>query len=332
MILIICYIIKIYIINNNKYEKNCFNNKNFKNINLIINNNIKKKYIIFKIKKNNNFNSNLKDKINNLYLHNYNNLYIYITNKYFIKKIIIETFNNKVIFYEFKNKSIFEIIFININHKNYFFIKNVYFINKNYINNNFYIYFNNFYNKIYKICYIYFYNKNDNNIIIICISMNNLYNKYRVLKIYENYFNFNLIKLNILKYNRFPIYGNLIITSYFNLRRLNPITYSKVPHKGIDISIPFYTPIFAIENGIVIKKSYNKKAGNYLIINHNNFYITKYMHLSKSFVNKSRNIKFGDLIGLSGNSGMSTGPHLHFEVWVKKKVLNPMSLKFQFNF
>ena len=86
------------------------------------------------------------------------------------------------------------------------------------------------------------------------------------------------------------------------------------PHKGIDIGVPIDTPVYAAYDGTIICDCYQAGlAGNYLKIQHSSGYETLYMHLD-SFVRRSGTVKKGELIGRSGNTGRSTGPHLHFEV------------------
>ncbi len=95
-------------------------------------------------------------------------------------------------------------------------------------------------------------------------------------------------------------------------------------HSGIDIAVEEGTPVLAAQDGIVINKFYNKGGyGISITIDHPDGYITKYAHLSAALVHKGDKIKKGQIIALSGNSGRSTGPHLHFEVQCGKMILNP---------
>ncbi|MBK4775437.1 hypothetical protein CRV11_00665 [Candidatus Pantoea edessiphila] len=120
----------------------------------------------------------------------------------------------------------------------------------------------------------------------------------------------------------------LRVSSNFSMHRLNPITGHIRPHRGIDIALPTDTPIFAINKGevIIVKTGNISSAGNYVAIFHKNGYITRYMHMNKIFVRKGQKIKYGDTIGLSGNTGYSTGPHLHFELWINNKAIDPLKV------
>ncbi len=100
-------------------------------------------------------------------------------------------------------------------------------------------------------------------------------------------------------------------------------------HKAVDIAAQTGTPIIAPANGIVIKVTYNKRFGNLVVISHVDIFKTVYGHLEKVFVKPGDIVKKGDLIGLVGNTGLSTGPHLHYEIWKNGKPINPMNyLKF----
>lgn len=132
-----------------------------------------------------------------------------------------------------------------------------------------------------------------------------------------------------LNYNfmRFPTKKKYRISSNFNFYRLNPITGYIKPHKGIDLALPIGTPVLGVADGKVIVSKDSNLAGKYITIKHNNNYLTRYMHLKKVFVQIGQNIKMGEKIALSGNSGRSTGPHLHYEMWINNKAVNPLNIK-----
>ncbi|AFA40984.1 putative peptidase [Wigglesworthia glossinidia endosymbiont of Glossina morsitans morsitans (Yale colony)] len=133
------------------------------------------------------------------------------------------------------------------------------------------------------------------------------------------------ISQNFLKY---PIKNNFVhISSIFNMYRLNPVTRRIMPHKGVDFAVPIGTPVLAVGDGLVIFKKHDPFAGNYIVIKHGRQYITRYMHLKKIFVKIGEKVRKGDKIGFSGNTGRSTGPHLHFEVWVNHRAVNPLTIK-----
>ena len=106
--------------------------------------------------------------------------------------------------------------------------------------------------------------------------------------------------------------------------RISPFTGLKEFHKGIDIATRMGAPIIAPADGIVSYSGRDRGYGKVLIINHGHGLMTKYAHLKKAFVKKGKNINRGDKIALVGNTGRSTGPHLHYEVRVNKIPVNPL--------
>lgn len=125
---------------------------------------------------------------------------------------------------------------------------------------------------------------------------------------------------------RFPLLQPCRISSKFNLNRLNPVTGVVSPHAGVDFAVPVGTPVLSIGDGEVIISKYSKVAGNYVVIRHNYQCITRYMHLTKILVKIGQKVKQGQKIALSGNTGRSTGPHLHFEVWIDNQPVNPLTV------
>ncbi|URJ29941.1 murein DD-endopeptidase MepM [Blochmannia endosymbiont of Camponotus sp.] len=126
---------------------------------------------------------------------------------------------------------------------------------------------------------------------------------------------------------RFPTLKPFRISSNFNLSRLNPVTGQVSPHAGVDFAVPIGTPVFSVGDGEVIVSTYSKIAGNYITIRHSCHCVTRYMHLKKLLVMTGQKVKRGDSIALSGNTGRSTGPHLHFEIWVNHRPVNPLTTK-----
>jgi len=98
-------------------------------------------------------------------------------------------------------------------------------------------------------------------------------------------------------------------------------------HKAIDIANSVGTPILAADAGTITVAGWpdNVGYGNRVMINHGNGYLTLYAHLSKVLVNVGQTVKRGDLIGLMGSSGRSTGPHCHFEIRLNDKNQNPLA-------
>lgn len=90
-------------------------------------------------------------------------------------------------------------------------------------------------------------------------------------------------------------------------------------HNGIDLAVAANTPIYASSKGKVVAKGFDPSAGNYLILEHENGLFTSYFHLNRASVSLDQSLEMGDMIGLVGSTGNSTGPHLHFgintELW-----------------
>jgi len=108
--------------------------------------------------------------------------------------------------------------------------------------------------------------------------------------------------------------------------RVHPILKRKEFHRGLDLRAKIMTPIKAPADGVVEYAGYHKSSGfgNLVIIEHNYGFKTTYAHLSKKFPVKSGTfVKKGDIIAYTGNSGMSTGPHLHYEVRFITRPLDP---------
>ncbi|AEW44505.1 putative peptidase [Serratia symbiotica str. 'Cinara cedri'] len=126
---------------------------------------------------------------------------------------------------------------------------------------------------------------------------------------------------------RFPTMKQFRISSSFNPRRINPVTGGIAPHKGVDFAMPIGTPVVAVGDGEVLIAKYSGSAGCYLAIRHGHQYTTRYMHLNKLLVKSGQKVKRGERIALSGNSGRSTGPHLHFELWINQQAVNPLTAK-----
>ena len=132
------------------------------------------------------------------------------------------------------------------------------------------------------------------------------------------------VKKSILKT---PLDGAKI-SSNFGMRK-HPISGFNKMHKGIDFAAPIGTPIYAGGNGIVEYVGTNGGYGKYIRIRHNNEYKTAYAHLNsyKKGISKGVRVNQGEVIGYVGNTGRSTGPHLHYEIIYQNKQINPLTLK-----
>jgi murein DD-endopeptidase MepM/ murein hydrolase activator NlpD len=106
--------------------------------------------------------------------------------------------------------------------------------------------------------------------------------------------------------------------------RLDPFTGQKDFHAGIDISTPIGTRVFAPADGVVLSVGVQGGYGNALIMDHGYGVVTRYGHLDAYAVRPGQRVRRGDLIAFVGNSGRSTGPHLHYEVWVRDQAQNPI--------
>ena len=116
------------------------------------------------------------------------------------------------------------------------------------------------------------------------------------------------------------------ISSNFNLKRKHPIHKKIKAHRGIDYAAPTGTPIFAAGDGKVIRSGYSRANGNYVIIQHGQQYITKYLHLQKRYVKRGQKVKQKQIIGTVGSTGFATGPHLHYEFLVNGVHRNPRTI------
>jgi murein DD-endopeptidase MepM/ murein hydrolase activator NlpD len=113
------------------------------------------------------------------------------------------------------------------------------------------------------------------------------------------------------------------LSSGFGWRK-SPFTGLKEFHNGLDISSSKGTPVVAPADGIVSKRGYNKYLGKYLDINHGGEIVTTYGHLLEYSVSRGQRVKRGDVIAFVGNTGLSTGHHLHYMIKVKDKCVNPL--------
>lgn len=118
----------------------------------------------------------------------------------------------------------------------------------------------------------------------------------------------------------YPTFGR--ISSGYG-RRTHPLTGKKDYHYGIDLANKLGTPIYATADGKVSKTTRTAKMGRYIKLNHEFGFETVYGHLSKILVRKGQEVKKGQIIALMGNTGDSTGPHLHYEVHRYNRYRNP---------
>jgi len=106
--------------------------------------------------------------------------------------------------------------------------------------------------------------------------------------------------------------------------RLDPFTGRPDFHPGIDISTPIGTRIVAPADGVVLSSAFQGGYGNAIIIDHGYGVVSRYGHLESFNVRPGQRVRRGDVVGFVGSTGRSTGPHLHYEVWVREQAQNPI--------
>ena len=119
------------------------------------------------------------------------------------------------------------------------------------------------------------------------------------------------------------------ISSGYSKGRFHPVLKIYRPHHGLDYAAPAGTPVSAIGDGIVVFAGRKGQYGNLVILKHPNGYRTYYGHLSKlgSGIKNGIKVKQGEIIGNVGSTGIATGPHLHYEIRINNRPLNPFTLK-----
>jgi len=110
--------------------------------------------------------------------------------------------------------------------------------------------------------------------------------------------------------------------------RIDPIYHTQRFHEGMDFVAPTGTEIFATGDGTISRAGWEQGYGNCVKISHGFGYETLYAHMSKIKVRIGQRVKRGDVIGLVGNTGKSTAPHLHYEVHYKGQIMNPQNYYF----
>ncbi len=113
------------------------------------------------------------------------------------------------------------------------------------------------------------------------------------------------------------------MTSPFGYR-WHPVTGEWTMHRGVDLSAPKNTPIYASRSGVVTKATWGDTQGNYVTINHQDGYSSVYMHMTRYVVKKGEYVEAGQLIGYVGSTGRSTGNHLHFGISLWGQYVDPM--------
>ena len=114
-------------------------------------------------------------------------------------------------------------------------------------------------------------------------------------------------------------------TSGFGMRE-HPILQTMRAHMGVDYAAPVGTPVISVADGVVAESGFQGAYGNKVVIQHNAKQSTAYAHLSRISVRKGQTVKQGDIVGAVGSTGLSTGPHLHFEFRINGRHVDPLTL------
>ena len=128
-------------------------------------------------------------------------------------------------------------------------------------------------------------------------------------------------------FQRLPLSHGYRISSSFNRHRLHPITGRVSPHNGTDFATPIGTKVLAPGDGVVSLVINHRYAGKYIVIDYGSKYRTRFLHLSKALVKKGQQVTRGQVIALTGNTGRTTGPHLHYEFMINGRPVNAMTAK-----
>lgn len=126
---------------------------------------------------------------------------------------------------------------------------------------------------------------------------------------------------------RAPLEFKARVSSRFGMR-VHPITRIRRPHNGVDYAAPTGTPVFAVADGVVTRKYFERGGGNTLKVRHGQGLESGYLHLSRfaKGIAQGAKVRQGQVIGYVGSTGMSTGPHLDFRIWRSGKPIDPLKI------
>ena len=124
-------------------------------------------------------------------------------------------------------------------------------------------------------------------------------------------------------YTPLNLYWYSYVSSYYGYR-INPVTGQEQFHRGVDIAVPTGTTVLAAMDGTVTTATYDASYGNYVVIEDSNGYCTKYAHMDTLSVSAGQTVTHGTTIGTTGNTGSSTGSHLHIECLYNGEYYNPL--------
>lgn len=126
----------------------------------------------------------------------------------------------------------------------------------------------------------------------------------------------------------FPLTTPLFVTSPFGLR-YHPMLHSFMRHEGTDFRAAINSDVMAVADGEVIETGYGPVTGFYITLRHGDGWSSRYLHLNRHLVTKNQFVRKGNVIGLSGNTGRSNGPHLHLEISHNNQMVDPMKLVYE---
>ncbi len=121
-----------------------------------------------------------------------------------------------------------------------------------------------------------------------------------------------------------PVSGGTVTMDYG--KRIHPIKKEEFFHKGVDIAEVLNSPVYSAADGKISATGFDNMLGNYILISHKNNLESFYTHLGDITVEKDKTVKMGEKIASVGNTGLSTGPHLHFEIHKNGNVINPHTI------
>ncbi len=126
----------------------------------------------------------------------------------------------------------------------------------------------------------------------------------------------------------FPLTTALYVTSSYGLR-YHPVIHSFMRHEGTDFRAALNSEVMSIADGVIVETGYGPVTGFFVTVRHQDGWSSRYLHLNQLSVSRHQIVQQGNVIGLSGNTGRSNGPHLHLEISHNERLLDPMTLLFE---
>lgn len=126
----------------------------------------------------------------------------------------------------------------------------------------------------------------------------------------------------------FPLTTDKVVTSPYGLR-YHPVIHSFMRHEGTDFRAALNSEVMAIADGVVVETGYGPVTGFYVTVRHADGWSSRYLHLNQLLTAKNHYLQKGNVLGLSGNTGRTNGPHLHLEVSHNHQMIDPMTIDFE---